>query len=88
MSISRLSDYPQILLTQKDPLLHLLSISGTTLDKSLHPGAKHAFQDVFSIITQKIANRLKKIVAIGEFVSGQEMLDVTEEIEVRVCYIK
>jgi hypothetical protein len=35
-----------------------------------------------------VANPLKKSVAIGEFLSGREMLDVIEEIEVRVCYVR
>jgi hypothetical protein len=35
-----------------------------------------------------MVNPLKKIVAIGEFVSGEEMLNVTEETEVRGCYVR
>jgi hypothetical protein len=58
------------------------------LEKSLYPGAKHAFQDLFSNTTQNVVNRLKKIVAIGKFVSGQERLDVAEEMEVRGCCVR
>jgi hypothetical protein len=88
MSISRLSDYPQILFRQKDSLFHVLSTSGTTLEKSLHPGAQHAFRDLVSRTTQNVVNHLKKIVAICEFVSGQEMLDLTKEIEARGCDVR
>jgi hypothetical protein len=88
MSISRLSGYPQILFGQKDFLFHVLSISGTTLENSLHPGAQYAFQDLVSRTTQNVVNRLKKIVAICEFVSGQEMLGLTKEIEARGCHVR
>jgi hypothetical protein len=55
------------------------------LDKYLHSSVKHALQDLFSNTTQNLVNRLKKIVAIGKSVSGEEMLDLTEEIKVRGC---
>jgi hypothetical protein len=51
------------------------------LAQSLHPAEKDVFQYHFFDATQNILDRKKKCFSIGEFISSQELLYMTEKIK-------
>jgi hypothetical protein len=78
MSISELSISEKSFLKPKDWLLHVISMGCNTLVKSIHPGEENLFQGHFLNVPQNVLDGLKKFIPIGELISCQELLDMSE----------